>query len=249
MRFHKLLIVSATMFASTTLAGLSLADPTPTPTSPTPTPAQPTQGATGATGSAPTGSSTTTTVMTPTSPSMPVTTTTTTPPTMPGTTPGMTGTPTSTTTTTSAVGDLPTTGAMPAAATAPPMRDMTVYQKRVPNKAVLITGGALLVGTYATTAALTAANGPVADKDLYIPVAGPWINLADRGSDRSNETRDTVLIAGSGVLQGIGALMAVTSFFIPEKVPAARITAGNVKMNITPTAGPGAGGIGASGTF
>jgi hypothetical protein len=126
---------------------------------------------------------------------------------------------------------------------------MTLYEKRTPNKAVLITGGALLVGTYATTAALTAANGPTADKDLYIPVVGPWINIADRGSDRSHETRDILLIAGSGVLQGVGAVLAVSSFFIPEKVPAARINAGNVKMQVTPTAGPGAGGIGAIGTF
>jgi hypothetical protein len=135
------------------------------------------------------------------------------------------------------------------AAVSEPTRDMTLYQKRTPNKVVLVTGGALLVGTYATTAALTAANGPTEDKDLYIPVVGPWINLADRGDNRSNQTRDTILIAGSGVLQGIGALMAVSSFFIPEKVPAARIQAGPVKVRVTPTAGPGVGGLGAIGTF
>jgi len=58
-----------------------------------------------------------------------------------------------------------------------------------------------------------------------------------------------VLIAGSGVLQGAGVALLITSFFVPEKVPAARISAGNVKMQITPTAAPGAGGLGAIGTF
>jgi hypothetical protein len=89
----------------------------------------------------------------------------------------------------------------------------------------------------------------VADRDLYIPIVGPWINLADRSTDRENNTRDTVLIAGSGVLQGIGTLMLITSFFVPEKVPAARISAGNVKMQVTPTASMGGGGVGAVGTF
>ena len=55
--------------------------------------------------------------------------------------------------------------------------------------------------------------------------------------------------AGSGVLQGLGAVLAVTSFFVPEKIPAAVVTAGPVKMHITPTAGARAGGLGAVGTF
>jgi hypothetical protein len=43
--------------------------------------------------------------------------------------------------------------------------------------------------------------------------------------------------------------MALTSFFVPEKIPAARISAGNVKMEITPLAGAGSGGLGAVGVF
>jgi hypothetical protein len=135
--------------------------------------------------------------------------------------------------------------------TSEPQHDSTVvYNRRRPNTALLITGGAVLVGTYATTAAFAAVNGPSTDKDLYIPIVGPWINLANRSCDGcTNETRDTVLIAGSGVLQGIGTLMLVSSFFVPEKVPAARISAGNVKMTITPSAAPSGGGLGAVGTF
>jgi hypothetical protein len=37
----------------------------------------------------------------------------------------------------------------------------------------------------------------------------------------------------------------VTSFFVPEKVPTARISAGNVKMQVAPALG----GVGAIGTF
>lgn len=160
-------------------------------------------------------------------------------------------TPTSTTTTTSA-DDTTAAAATPVTTTSPPPtgESTVIYSKRTPNKAVLITGASLLVGTYVTTAALAGANGSVADKDLYIPIVGPWINIGDRpSSTRSDSTRDTLLIAGSGVLQGIGALMTVGSFFIPEKVPAARIAAGNVKMEVMPTAAAGSAGLGAIGTF
>jgi hypothetical protein len=241
MRSHKLLIVTATVIATTTLAGVSFADNTPTATSGSTTGAVPTTG-------------TTTTVTTPTSP--PTSTTVTTQPgTMPsyGTTPSTATTPpaTSTTTVTSAE-DVSAAAPTPPPVTSPAMpsgESTTVYQHRRPNTPLLITGGALLVGTYVTTAAIAGSNGPDADHDLYIPVAGPWINLADRSTDRENNTRDTVLIAGSGVLQGVGALMLLTSFFVPESIPAARISAGNVKMQVTPTAAAGAGGIGAVGTF
>jgi len=130
-----------------------------------------------------------------------------------------------------------------------PRESTTVYLPRRPNTPLLVTGGILFAGTYVTTAAVSGANGPIDDRDLYIPVVGPWINLAERNTDRENNTRDTVLIAGSGVLQGLGLLMAVTSFLVPESVPAARISAGNVKMQVAPTATSGGGGLGAVGTF
>jgi hypothetical protein len=160
--------------------------------------------------------------------------------------------PTSTTTTTSAEdvsAQAPTPPLQPNVE--PAHESVVVYQHQRPSKALLITGGAVLAGTYATTAALAAANGPIGDKDLYIPIAGPWINLANRScaGDCPNQTRDTVLIAGSGVLQGVGALMILGSFLIPEKVPAARIQAGPVKMQVVPTGVAAGGGVGAFGTF
>ncbi len=233
MRSQKLLLVSATMLACTSLAGVSFADNT---TPPMPTPAPVTTGAgssttgTGAS-TAGTGASTMT--------SQPVTT-------------APSSTPTSTTTTTSADDATASSSSATTTLSPPPTGEsVVVYNKQRPNKALLITGSAFLVGTYVTTAALAGANGPDADKNLYIPVVGPWLNLADRttANGRAGDTRDTVLIAGSGVLQGAGAALLIASFFVPEKVPAARISAGNVKMQLTPTAGPGAGGLGAIGTF
>jgi hypothetical protein len=131
--------------------------------------------------------------------------------------------------------------------TTPQSKDtVTLYQSYRPNKPWLYTGGILFLGSYVPTAALTAAND--LDRSMYIPVVGPWLHLADQPADAS--TTDTVLIAGSGILQGVGVLMMTASLFIPERVPAATIQAGNVKINLTPTTlGRNSAGVGAVGTF
>ena len=131
----------------------------------------------------------------------------------------------------------------------------TLYRRVRPNKALLITGGATLLGTYGTTAGLTAANidGNRVVESLYIPVVGPWLALGDRDCREctsGQNTLDTVLIAGSGVLQGAGLGLVIASFIVPERVPAATISAGPVKMTFTATGvGRNAASFGAVGSF
>ncbi|CAN5697942.1 hypothetical protein BH11MYX4_BH11MYX4_57370 [soil metagenome] len=183
-----------------------------------------------------------TTQGTPTAPQTPTATTTITP-TVPETSTAPAA-PTATTTTTSADTEAPATSTY----TAPTRESTTLYERRGPNKAVLITGAALFVGTYATTAAITAGVNTKEDHDLYLPIVGPWINIANRSCDGDcspTHNRNTVLIAGSGILQGVGAGMIITSFFLREKVPTATIAAGPMKITVVPTAG----GMGAVGTF
>lgn len=130
----------------------------------------------------------------------------------------------------------------------PKNRDsVTLYQTVRPNKPLLFLGGGLLVGSYVTTAAVTAASdSPGRDERLYIPIVGPWASLADGGLS----TRDAVLTAGSGVIQGAGAAFLIASFLVPERIPAATIQAKNVKLNVAPTSfGAASAGLGAVGTF
>lgn len=129
----------------------------------------------------------------------------------------------------------------------PSQESTTLYEKHTPNKPLLLTGGAIFLGSYVTTAAITAANPHTLDKSLYLPIVGPWLTLAQAGD---YGTGKTVLIAGSGVLQGVGAGLALASLFIPEKTAAATIQAGNVRMNVVPASyGAGSAGLGAIGTF
>jgi hypothetical protein len=135
----------------------------------------------------------------------------------------------------------------PTVQTTPRERDtVTLYQQHRPNKAYLYTGGALFLGSYVTTAVVNATSD--IDRTLYIPVVGPWLHIADRGDNA--DTFGTVMIVGSGIVQGAGVLLSAASLFIPEKVPAATIQAGDVRLNVSPTAfGRGSAGVGAVGTF
>lgn len=131
----------------------------------------------------------------------------------------------------------------------PPRETITVRQAYRPHRALLYTGGSMLISSYAATAAFTFTQNVrdgVGDQPLYIPVAGPWMHLANS----SEGALDTFLIAGSGVAQGAGLVLGMLSFIVPERVPAATIQAGGVKVDFTATSnGPGSAGIGAVGRF
>lgn len=153
--------------------------------------------------------------------------------------------PTATTTITSAE-----VTALPTPATPPPTREtITVTQSYRPNRPLLYTGSTMLIGSYAATAAAASMrnirdeNG---DQSIYIPVAGPWMHLANS----KNTPLDTALIAGSGVAQGAGVVITVLSLLVPEHVPAATLQAGGVKVQLTGTSfGRGSAGVGAVGLF
>lgn len=159
--------------------------------------------------------------------------------------------PTGTTTTTSADTANDTTAGPSAPAPAEP-ETITIRRSMTPNRPWLITGGVLLIGTYVPTAVIASTQGRnIEDSNLLIPVVGPWLNLGDRRCDAcSGETGNVALVIGSGVLQAAGVGMVLMSFFIPEKIEAATIQAGPVKLNVAPTqVGRSGMGLGAVGVF
>ncbi len=113
----------------------------------------------------------------------------------------------------------------------PPRETITVRQTYRPNRPLLYTGGSMLISSYAITAGFTGlqnlrdANG---DQPTYIPVAGPWIHLANSNMSLFDQS----LLAGSGVVQGAGVLIGVLSFIVPERVPAATVQAGGVNVHV-----------------
>ena len=125
------------------------------------------------------------------------------------------------------------------------------YTSSLPNKTLLVAGGVLLLAAYAPTVILTAAsNNPNADRVLYLPLIGPWAHLASPTATTSVTTVDTMLVVGSGVAQGLGAALMLTSLFVPGRVPVPTLRAGDTTIHLGPTSfGPTSAGAGAVGSF
>jgi len=92
-----------------------------------------------------------------------------------------------------------------------------------PNSALLQSGLFTLGIPYVTSIVVAASSDRSEDKNLYIPVVGPWLDFANRSpcggilqQSCDHETPYKVLLAADGILQGIGALQIVGAFLMPE---------------------------------
>jgi hypothetical protein len=89
----------------------------------------------------------------------------------------------------------------------------------------LISSGFITFGVpYVTSVIIASQSNHEGDKNLYMPVAGPWIDLANRGGcDGINqptcatETGYKVLLAADGLLQTVGAVEIFAGLLIPER--------------------------------
>ncbi len=128
-----------------------------------------------------------------------------------------------------------------------------------PNRALLHSGIWTLGVAYVPALIVATESSRAADRRLYIPVAGPWLDLSSRGKCPANDTCDhettnRVLLAVDGVFQGIGALNVIGSFLFPET---RTVTVGSkhpedkraFSVHLTPTRVDGAYGLAAVGTF
>ena len=80
-----------------------------------------------------------------------------------------------------------------------------------PNRPLLATGTTLFALSYVPTVIYQASDDR--NEDLYIPVAGPWLDFANGDDGRIAKAA----LGVSGALQGLGALGMVSSLFIPER--------------------------------
>ena len=132
------------------------------------------------------------------------------------------------------------------------MSGFTTEEREEPDASLLSSGAFLLGTTYAASAIVAATSQREADHKLYVPVAGPWMDLMkrERCAGRTacaSETANRVLLVADGVLQGIGALQVLGAFAFPRKFTEVVPRAGHV--HVTPTAMAGGAGITAYGAF
>jgi len=91
------------------------------------------------------------------------------------------------------------------------------------NPTVFLTGLAVFSATYGASV-ITAAStdGKRGNDRLYVPIAGPWLALNDRGSCDitlarcDNETTAKVLLVTDGVFQAAGALLMLDGVLQPS---------------------------------
>jgi hypothetical protein len=119
----------------------------------------------------------------------------------------------------------------------------------------LVSTGIVTLGLSYGAAAIVAANSSrPADKRLYVPVLGPWLDIADRGScpvgnsSCDHETTNKILIIGDGVIQAVGALTLLSGLMSPTRTIA---SVGPLKIaQIAPVSfGEGRPGVAALGRF
>jgi hypothetical protein len=102
-----------------------------------------------------------------------------------------------------------------------PVVEETTYVP--PNRAILAGGLIAFAGSYVPSVVVAAANGNSFDNRLYIPIAGPWIDLGQRpgcaGSqfNCSRESGFAGLLIVDGVVQALGALATGLAFVVPER--------------------------------
>ncbi len=137
----------------------------------------------------------------------------------------------------------------------------------IPNPTLLRSGFGTLVLGYAPAVIGGIASDHKGDDNLFIPVAGPWIDLGTRGcsgatvltsngpydlSTRSNcgtSDIERAALITTGIVQGAGVLQMLGSLLVPDKQ--VRIIAGSraPRFSITPTYFTGGGGAMATGSF
>jgi hypothetical protein len=128
-----------------------------------------------------------------------------------------------------------------------PNMETTITQRTLPNRPLLATGSVLLVGSYVPSVIGAALSDRNEDDNLYIPVAGPWMTLT-RGEEESGGEK--ALLVASGAVQGVGALMMLSSFIIPERTTRNWYLIGrNDKLQLGPQQMRAGFGLGAAGRF
>lgn len=114
-----------------------------------------------------------------------------------------------------------------------------------PNVPLLATGSAVFAASY-LPAVVGGAVSDRGDDDLYIPVAGPWMMLA---GDSDEKRGYKALLVVDGLAQGIGALMFLTAFMIPERVTERWYLIGSNDLRLAPSHVGTGYGLGAMGRF
>ena len=139
-----------------------------------------------------------------------------------------------------------------------PVRDRVDHDEWRPNRALLMTGLVLGGVPYVASMAVAASSGHVGDSNLWIPIVGPYIDVANRGGcpasgSCAGEIGNKALLISDGVIQTIGAIEILGSFIFPDTIRTSAVvtTSSGASVTFAPAkVGPGSAyGLSAVGSF
>jgi hypothetical protein len=124
-----------------------------------------------------------------------------------------------------------------------------------PNPVLFGTGLLTIVGSYTPAFVVASTSRHSGDRFLYVPAAGPWLDLASRGCAPGQTRRcgattlETAGLVTLGVTHLIGVGQIIASMVVPE-TRLVTVRLGTAKVAVTPTMlGYGGYGVSASGSF
>lgn len=137
---------------------------------------------------------------------------------------------------------------------APPPQGQEMYAERStehrPNRTLMSTGVGLFVISYGASVVTAAVSPRDEDKKLFIPVVGPWMDLNDRGNNIGNDSVAKGMLITSGIVQGAGVLLGLSSLFIPETDSTVeKRQAAKAEVKVLPVSFGDGAGVGAIGRF
>jgi hypothetical protein len=144
----------------------------------------------------------------------------------------------------------------PAATHAALAVEKTTSEATGPSMPMVGSGIAILALSYGPAVIVATTSGLGADRSLYVPLAGPWIDLTQRpgcpsGGSCDGETTSKVLLVTDGVFQGIGAITILGGFLdIAHETTTVRVAQSRSFVHLSPAQlGSGGYGLLASGAF
>jgi len=136
-----------------------------------------------------------------------------------------------------------------------PHQRETVTSKGGPSRGMLISGAVTFGLSYGAAAIVAGTSSLDADRRMFVPFAGPWMALSDRGPCGAGEAKscnaaaaEKAAIVADGVFQGLGGILVIAAFFNPETTTTTKYAKGPT-FHVAPSRVESGYGLTAGGTF
>ena len=118
--------------------------------------------------------------------------------------------------------------------------DTITYEESMPNGALIASGLTMFGVSYIPSMIVAASSNQPGDTTLFVPIVGPWMDLAQRDSGCpygrcARDTGNKVILVMDGVFQGLGALQIAGGFLFPTTRTVTQVASVHVLPSVSAT--------------